>query len=41
MAKIKKGSIVKFTDSDGFLDGGTVVDFTRKDNVEYFVNQQS
>lgn len=37
MAKIKKGSIVKFTDSDGFLDGGTVVDFTRKDNVEYLL----
>lgn len=29
MAKIKKGSIVKFTDLDGFLDGGTVVDFSR------------
>lgn len=37
MAKIKKGSIVKFTDPDGFLDGGTVVDFTRKDNVEYLL----
>lgn len=37
MAKIKKGSIVKFTDPDGFLDGETVVDFTRKDNVEYLL----
>lgn len=37
MAKIKKGSIVKFTDLGGFLDGGTVVDFTRKDNVEYLL----
>lgn len=37
MAKIKKGSIVKFTDPDGFLDGGIVVDFTRKDNVEYLL----
>ena len=37
MAKIKKGSIVKFTDPDGFLDGGTVIDFTRKDNVEYLL----
>lgn len=34
MAKIKKGSIVKFTDLTVFLDGGIVVDFTRKNNVE-------
>lgn len=35
MNKIKKGSIVKFHDADGRLNGGTVVDFTRKDNEDY------
>lgn len=34
MSKIKVGSIVKFTDSEGRLDGGTVVDFLRKDNQD-------
>lgn len=34
MSKIKVGSIVKFTDSEGRLDGGTVIDFLRKDNQE-------
>lgn len=34
MSKIKVGSVVKFTDSEGRLDGGTVIDFLRKDNQE-------
>lgn len=34
MSKIKVGSVVKFTDSEGRLDGGTVVDFLRKDNQD-------
>lgn len=34
MSNIKVGSIVKFTDSEGRLDGGTVVDFLRKDNQD-------
>lgn len=35
MNKISKGNVVKFVDADGAMNGGTVVEFTRKDNEEY------
>lgn len=37
MNKITKGNIVKFVDPDGLINGGTVVEFTKKDNEEYLM----
>lgn len=35
MNKISKGNVVKFIDSEGVLNGGTVVELLQKDNEEY------
>lgn len=35
MNKITKGNVVKFIGADGLLNGGTVVDFFRKNNEEF------
>lgn len=35
MNKITKGNVVKFIGADGLLNGGTVVEFSRKDNEEF------
>lgn len=35
MTKINKGNVVKFIDSEGLLNGGTVIEFTKTGNEEY------